>query len=327
MRQTYRTGLALAALALIALPATKTCAADYPDRPVRVVVPFAAAGVTDVVARVVFDRIGQVTGKTFVIDNRPGAGGTIAVGQVASSDPDGYTLVMSDPSGSLPANITLYPDLKYDPRKDLAPVAIFGNTGAMLVVSNGFPAKTLQELVALGRSKPSELTYASTGIGTPGHLNGALFCKLAGIAAVHVPYRVVGQAVTDLIAGRTSFWISPIPTNLQQVQQGQLRVLAVAGNERSPDLPDVPTMRETGIGDFDASTTYAVFAPVGTPNDNLNWLRGQIKSALDDAGVQQKLHAAGVQPKYGTPDEIAQLLAAQTPQWADVIKSAGIKIN
>ena len=175
MRQTYRTGLALAALALIALPATKTCAADYPDRPVRVVVPFAAAGVTDVVARVVFDRIGQATGKTFVIDNRPGAGGTIAVGQVASSDPDGYTLVMSDPSGSLPANITLYPDLKYDPRKDLAPVAIFGNTGAMLAVSNGFPAKTLQELVALGKSKPSELTYASTGIGTPGHLNGALF--------------------------------------------------------------------------------------------------------------------------------------------------------
>jgi tripartite-type tricarboxylate transporter receptor subunit TctC len=327
MRRTNRTGLALAALALIALAATGTRAADYPDRPVRVVVPFAAAGVTDVVARVVFEHISQVTGKTFVVDNRPGAGGTIAVGQVASSDPDGYTLVMDDPSGSLPANVTLYPDLKYDPRKDIAPIAIFGATGAMLVVNNQLPVKTAQDLVALGKSKPGELTYASTGIGTPGHLNGALFSKLAGIQTVHVPYRVVGQAVTDLIAGRISFWISPIPTNLQQVQQGQLKPLAVAGNERSSDLPGVPTMRETGIDDFDASTTYAIFAPVGTPKESLDWLRGQIKNALDDAGVQQRLHAAGMQPKYGTTDDITRMLDAQTPQWADVIKSAGIKIN
>ncbi len=327
MPRTNCIGLALCALTWMALAATGTRAADYPERPVRIVVPFAAAGVTDVVARVIFEHVSEVTGKTFVVDNRPGAGGTIAVGQVVSSDPDGYTLVMSDPSGSLPANVTLYPDLKYDPRKDLAPVAIFGDTGAMLVVSNQLPVKTAQDLVALGKSKPGELTYASTGIGTPGHLNGALFSKLAGIETVHVPYRVVGQAVTDLIAGRTSFWISPIPTNLQQVQQGQLRPLAVAGNERSPDLPGVPTMRETGIGDFDASTTYAIFAPAGTPNETLDWLRRQIKSALGDDGVQQRLHAAGVQPKYGTPDAIARMLDVQTPQWADVIKSAGIKIN
>jgi tripartite-type tricarboxylate transporter receptor subunit TctC len=327
MRQTIRTGLVVAALAWFALSAAGTRAADYPDRPVRVVVPFAAAGVTDVVARVVFEKISEATGKTFVIDNRPGAGGTIAVGQVASADPDGYTLVMADPSGSLPANVTLYPDLKYDPRKDIAPVAIFGDTGAMLVVNNMLPVKTAQDLVALGKSKPGELTYASTGIGTPGHLNGALFSKLAGIQAVHVPYRVVGQAVTDLIAGRISFWISPIPTMLQQVQQGQLRPLAVAGDERSSDLPGVPTMRETGIGDFDASTTYAIFAPVGTPKESLDWLRGQIKSALDDAGVQQKLHAAGVQPKYETADDITRMLNERTPQWADVINGAGIKLN
>jgi tripartite-type tricarboxylate transporter receptor subunit TctC len=327
MLRTNRIGLALCALTWMALAATGTRAADYPERPVRIVVPFAAAGVTDVVARVIFEHVSEVTGKTFVVDNRPGAGGTIAVGQVVSSDPDGYTLVMSDPSGSLPANVTLYPDLKYDPRKDLAPVAIFGNTGAMLVVSNQLPVKAAQDLVALGKSKPGELTYASTGIGTPGHLNGALFSKLAGIQTVHVPYRVVGQAITDLIAGRTSFWISPIPTNLQQVQQGQLRPLAVAGNERSPDLPGVPTMRETGIGDFDASTTYAIFAPAGTPNETLDWLRRQIKSGLEDAGVQQRLHAAGVQPKYGTPDEITRMLDIQTPQWADVIKSADIKIK
>ena len=161
-----RVGLLAFALILSALPSANS--ADYPDRPVRVVVPFAAAGVTDVVARVVFDRVAQITGKTFVIDNRPGAGGTIAIGQVINNEPDGYTLVMGDPSGSLPANITLYPNLKYDPRKGLAPIAIFGSTGAMLVVSNAFPARTIEELVAMAKAKPGELTYASTGIGTPG---------------------------------------------------------------------------------------------------------------------------------------------------------------
>ena len=320
-----RVGLLAFALILSALPSANS--ADYPDRPVRVVVPFAAAGVTDVVARVVFDRVAQITGKTFVIDNRPGAGGTIAIGQVINNEPDGYTLVMGDPSGSLPANITLYPNLKYDPRKGLAPIAIFGSTGAMLVVSNAFPARTIEELVAMAKAKPGELTYASTGIGTPGHLNGALFSKLAGIQAVHVPYRIVGQATTDLIAGRISFWISPIPTNLQQVRQGQLRALAVAGDEPSPDLPGVPTMRSAGIGDFNASTTYAIFAPIGTSSQKLDWLRDQIRNALGASGVQQKLRAAGVGVKYGSAAEITQMLDAQTIQWADVIKSAGIKIN
>jgi tripartite-type tricarboxylate transporter receptor subunit TctC len=301
--------------------------ADFPNRPIRVVVPFAAAGVTDIVARVVFERVSQTTGHTVVVDNRPGAGGTIAVEQVVNAAPDGYTIVMADPSGSLPANVTLYPDLKYDPRRDLLPIANFGTSGAVLLVNNALPVKTAQDLVALGKNKPGELTFASTGVGTPGHLNGELFCALAGIKAVHVPYRVVGQGVTDLIAGRISFWIAPIATMLPQIQQGQVRPLAVAGDQRSPDLPGVPTMREAGIGDFDASTTYALFAPVGTPTTVLDWLRGQIKSALDDEGVVQKLQAAGVQPKYGAPEEITRMLEVRTPQWADVIKSAGIHLN
>jgi len=302
-------------------------AADYPARPIRVVVPFAAAGVTDIVARVVFEHVSETTGKTIIIDNRPGAGGTIAVEQVVNAAPDGYTLAMADPSGSLPANVTLYPDLKYDPRRDLVPIANFGTSGAVLLASNALPVKTAQDLVALAKSKPGELTFASTGIGTPGHLNGELFSRLAGIKTVHVPYRVVGQAVTDLIAGRISFWIAPIATMLPQVQQGELRPLAVAGEQRSADLPGVPTMRETGIGDFDASTTYALFAPVGPPNDALGWLRGQIRSALDDEGVVRKLQGAGVQPKYGPHEDITRMLEVRTPQWADVIKSAGIHLN
>ena len=288
----WRIGLTFALAACLAMGPLRARAADYPDRPIHVVVPFAAAGVTDIVARIVFDNIARTTGKTIVIDNRPGAGGTIAVGQVANAAADGYTLVMADPSGSLPANVTLYPGLKYDPRRDLAPIAMFGTSGAMLVVGNDLPVKTVQDLIALAKSKPGELTFASTGVGTPGHLNGELFCRLAGIKAVHVPYRVVGQAVTDLIAGRISFWISPIATMLPQVQQGQVRALAVAGEERSPDLPGVPTIRETGIGDFDASTTYAMFAPVDTPQPALDWLRDQIRHAIAEKDVAQKLIAA-----------------------------------
>ena len=243
------------------------------------------------------------------------------------SSPDGYTLVMADPSGSLPANVTLYPDLKYNPLHDLAPVAIFGETGTVLSVNNQLAVKTIQEFVAYAKSKPGELTFGSTGIGTPGHLNGELFDRLTGIQAVHVPYRVVGQGVTDLIAGRISFWISPIPTFLPNIRQGQLRSLAVAGEHRSDDLPDLPTMKEAGVADFDASTTSAVFGPVGTPPAAIDWLGNEIKKALDDADVQRKLRAAGVQPQFRASQDITQMLQQRIPQWADVINAAGIKIN
>ena len=314
-------------LSLLAASIGPTRALDYPKQTIKVIVPFAAAGVTDVVARVVFDRIARTTNQTIIVDNRPGAGGTIAVEQAANATPDGYTLVMADPSGSLPANVTLYPAQRFHPLRNLAPVAIFGSTGAVLLVNNELPVKIAQELVALGKSKPGELTFASTGIGTPGHLNGELFSRLAGIKAVHVPYRVVGQAVTDFIAGRISFWVAPIPTMLQNVRQGQLRPMAVAGEERSSDLPGTPTMKETGIGDFDASTTYALFAPSGTPPDIVNWLHGQIAEALNDQTVQEKLRAAGVSPKVGAPDEITKMLEVRIPQWADVINSAKIRID
>src|SRR3954451_5596371 len=302
-------------------------ALDYPKQIIKVVVPFAAAGVTDIVARVVFDRIARSTGQTIVIDNRPGAGGTIAVEQVVNAAPDGYTLVMADPSGSLPANVTLYPNLKYHPIRDLTPVAIFGNTGAVLLVNNDLPVKSAQDLVALGKSKPGELTFASTGVGTPGHLNGELFSRLAGIKAVHVPYRVVGQAVTDFVAGRIAFWIAPIPTMLQNVRQGQLRPIAVAGDARSSDLPDIPTVAETGIGNFDASTTYGVFAPAGTPPDIIDRLHSEIKRALEEETVQQRGRAAGVGPKLGTPEDVTRILAARIHQSPDVIKSPAIKID
>ena len=326
MKEGFKTAvraIAVATTLVVGSPAS----AQYPDRPIKVVVPFAAAGVTDVVARVVFDQVSRAINQTIIIDNRPGAGGTIGIEQVAATAPDGYTLIMADPSGSLSANVTLYPALRYHPIRSLSPIAIFGNTGAVLLVSNELPVKTAQELVALAKSKSGQLTFASTGAGTPGHLNGELFSRLAGIKAVHVPYRIVGQAVTDLIAGRVSFWIAPIPTMLQNVRQKQLRPLAVAGDQRSSDLPGIPTVKETGIGDFDASTTYAIFAPAGTPRAIVDRLHIEIKRALDNETVQQKLLGAGVNPRIGTPEDITKMLEARIPQWADVIHSAGIKIN
>jgi tripartite-type tricarboxylate transporter receptor subunit TctC len=302
-------------------------ASEYPNRSVHVVVPFAAAGVTDIVARILFDRIGQAIGQTIVIDDRPGAGGNIGVDHVAKSPPDGYTLVVADPSTSLAANITLFPKLSFHPVKDLTPIAMFGSTGAVLIVTNSLPANSIGEFIALAKRKPSELMFGSTGNGTPGHLNGELFSQMVGIRTVHIPYRMGSQGTTDLMTGRIQFWIAPIPTRLEQINSGQLRALAVAGNDRSADLPGIPTIKESGFGDFDASTTYAVFAPKGTPPQVVDKLYTEIKRALDEEVVQRKFRAAGVEPKLGTPSEVTKLLESQIMRWADVIRSGGIKTD
>jgi tripartite-type tricarboxylate transporter receptor subunit TctC len=316
----------LAAIALAALGDVAP-ANDYPQRPVRAVVPFAPAGVMDIVARIVLERVGQSLGQQIVIDNRPGAGGTIAIDLVAHSQPDGYTIVIADPAGSLAASVSLYPKLNFDPVRDLAPIAFLGTTAAVLSVTNALPARTLQDFVAFAKSRPGELTFGSAGNGTPGHLNGELFKRLAGIDAIHVPYRVGSQAVTDLIAGRIAFWISPIATVLPQIQAGQLRALAVSGQMRSRDLPDVPTVKESGFGDYDVSTSYALFAPAGTPPAITGRLHAEVKRALETESVHQRLRTAGVEPRIGSADEVQRLLAGRIAQWSDVIKSSGIRID
>jgi tripartite-type tricarboxylate transporter receptor subunit TctC len=324
--QTIRRNISAALLgALVLLPLGAAQAADWPTRPVRVIVPFGASGVTDIVTRIVFDKVGQQIGQQVIVDNRPGAGGTIAVDAAVHSAPDGYTFIMADPSGSLPANVTLYPHLKYDPRKDLTPVAILGTTGAAVTVPASTPPKTLKELVDLAKQKPGELTYVSVGNGTPGHLNGELFSRLVGIKGVHVPYRAMSNAVTDMVAGRVSFWIVPIPGLLQHIRAGEVRALAVAGDTESPDLPGVKTVEQQGFGKFDASTTYALFGPAGTPKDITVRMYDEIKKALASDMVQEKLRKAGVEPKMGTPEQVTKMLEERTPQWAEVIISAGIR--
>jgi tripartite-type tricarboxylate transporter receptor subunit TctC len=318
--------VALAA-AMIGARLPPTHAANYPERNIRVVVPFAAAGTTDIVTRILFDQISRSIGSNVIVDNRPGAGGNIGMEQVARSEPDGYTLVVADPTTSLPANVTLFPNLKFHPARDLAPVAGFGFTRAAVIVTDSLPAKTFREFVALARSKPKQLLYGSTGSGSPGHLNGELLSRLVGIETVHVPYRNGAQGTTDLLTGRIHFWVAPIPTRLNEIRAGQLRALAIAGTERSPDLPDIPTVSETGFGPFDASTAYSVFAPRGVSGAILQRLHSEMGKALRSEEVWQKLRSAGVEPKLSTPEEITHLPNSEIDQWARIIRAAGIVIR
>jgi tripartite-type tricarboxylate transporter receptor subunit TctC len=314
--------LALVAVSLALVVAAR--ADDYPSRSVRVIIPFGPGGVTDIVARVVFDAMAKVLGQPAVIENRPGASGTIGNEFVADAPPDGYTLLVNDPSGPLATGVSLYPSRHFDPTQRLEPIALFGTTSAVLVVADKFPAKTLADLVALAKQKPGELLYGSTGLGTPGHLNGALFDRIVGIDAQHVPYRVGSQGVTDLISGRLSFWIIPLPAVLPYVQNGQLRALAVAGDHRLRDLPEVPTVKESGFGDYDVSTMYALFAPKGTATDIVATLKRTTDQVLGIDDVRQRLAKAGVEPTTGSGELIDKILKAKIAQWADVIHGAGI---
>ncbi|TMJ21677.1 MAG: tripartite tricarboxylate transporter substrate binding protein [Alphaproteobacteria bacterium] len=334
MLQSFRTrrelatcGPALLVLFATSIPTRAQEPEHYPTRPIRVIVPFAAAGVQDLVSRIIFEKVSGALGQSVVIDNRAGAGGTLGLTALAQSAPDGYTLGVGDPRGSLAAAPSLYPRLPYDPLTSFVPVALLGTSGAVLSVGTTFPAKTLGGLVVLAKKSPGEITFGSTGNGTPGHLNGEMFKRLVGIDVMHVPYRVVSQAITDLMTGRISFWISPIATVLQQLHEGQLRALAVAGDSRAPELPDLPTVREAGFGEFDVSTAYAFFAPAGTPKPVLTTLYVHIKDALDAPDVQERLRKLGVHPEIGRPERVAEILAAKVAQWRSLVREAGIQIE
>ena len=295
--------------------------------PIRIVVPFAAAGVQDVVTRIVFEKVSSLLGQAVIVENRPGAGGTIAMASVAAARPDGYTLVVSDPRGSLPAAPSLYPNLSYNPITSFEPIAMIGSSGAVLSVGKDFPARSLDELVEMARAKPGDLTFGSTVNGTPGHLNGEQFKRLVGIDVLYVPYRVVSQAVTDLMTARISFWISPIATVLAQLNAGQVRALASATETWLPDIANVPTIKEAGFGAFDASTAYAFFAPAGTSPQTLDILTKVVGRAMDDFDVRQRIIKAGVAPGLQPPNNVKALIRHRVTEMSELIKAAGISLQ
>jgi tripartite-type tricarboxylate transporter receptor subunit TctC len=301
-------------------------AQEYPSKPIRLVVPFAAGGATDVLARLVGERLTASLGQQVVVDNRPGAGGNIGSDIVARAEPDGYTILMGA-VGTHAINPSLYPKMPYDPVKDFAPVTLVASVPNVLVVNPEVPAKSVQELIDLAKAKPGELNFASSGNGTSIHLSGELFKAMTGTDIVHVPYKGSGPAVTDLLGGQVQMMFDNMPSSLPHVKAGKLRALGVTSAKRSPALPEVPTIAEAGVPGYDATSWFGILAPAGTPEPVVTRLQGAIVQALGEPEMRQRMADLGAEPVGDTPAEFGQFIAAEIAKWAKVVNDAGVKLE
>jgi tripartite-type tricarboxylate transporter receptor subunit TctC len=300
---------------------------DYPTRPIRIIVGFAAGGAPDALARIVAEKLNQLWGQAVTVENRVGAQGNTALAAVAKSEPDGYTLALM-PVGNAAVNPALFASLPYDPVKDFAPITQLASVENVLVVSAHSPIKSAQELIAQGRAKPASLTYASPGAGSLAHLAAELLARSAGFEMTHVPYRGVAPALTDVMRGDVTLIIAQLSTAKPLIDSGQLRALGVASRERSKVMPDLPTIAEaTGIAGFEAVSWYALMAPARTPDAIIGKLHGAVTQALKAPEVVAAMEAQGATPIGNTPAELAAVIAADTERWTKVIKEAGIQPN
>jgi tripartite-type tricarboxylate transporter receptor subunit TctC len=319
-------GAALACLLAFAGATGVACAADYPARPVTVVVGFPPGGPSDVLARIVAKKLGELLGQPFVIDNRPGAGGNVAGEVVAHAPPDGYTLLMGNNS-ILATNASLYKKLDFDPEKDFAPISLVGTQGSVLVVNPNVPAHSMAELIALAKAHPGKLNFASSGYGAAAHLAGELFKAQAQIDIVHVPYKGAAAALQDVIAGQDQIMFATIASVVGHIKSGLVRPLAVTELKRAAILPDIPTIDELGLKGFDATTWHGLVAPAGTPPAIIEVLHHATVAALADPDVRRALGALGVDIESDTPAEFAAYIKAEIPKWAAVIKASGAKME
>jgi tripartite-type tricarboxylate transporter receptor subunit TctC len=311
----------LCALALV-LPVVAAPAAEYPERAVRVIVTFPAGGGTDIVARMVFQKVAERSGAAFVIDNRGGAGGTIGTDLAAKAAPDGYTIVVV--SGSHTINPALYKKLPFDSVRDFAPVAMLVTGPGLLVVHPSLPARNVRELITLARSQRGGLLYASAGNGTPPHLAAELFKLMTATQIAHVPYKGNAQAMTDLIAGQIALSFPTIPSALPHVQTGKLRAMGVTSAKRVGALPEIPAIAETVTG-YDGSAWYGVLAPAGTPAAIVTRLHTELMTVLRTADLKDKLVSQGLEPASYTPEEFSALIVSELAKWAKVVAAAGVK--
>ena len=295
---------------------------SYPSRPVKMIVPVAAGGGTDFTARTLAEKLGVALGQPVVVENRPGASGSLGVQQAAAASPDGYTLVM--PITSFPINPSLR-KLPFDTIKDFAPVVLAGPLPLVLVVNPDVPAKSVAELIALARSKPRGINFANSGNGTTAHLAGELFNRMAGTQMVSVNYKGGGPAVSDLLGGHVQVYFSTIPSVVQHIQAGKLRALAVTGKERSPEMPDIPTVAESGLPDFEVTAWFGIFAPAQTPQPVVARLNAELVKILAMADVREKLANHGVEPGGGSPESLGRFLVSEVAKWGDVVREAGIR--
>lgn len=306
-----------------ALVAPAAHAQTYPAQPLKLIVPFGAGGSLDVLARLLGDELSRGLGQPIVIDNRPGAAGNLAAETVAKAEADGHTLLVV--SAAFAVNATLYRNLRFDPRKDFAPIAILGATQNVLVANTQFPAQTLADLIARAKKEPGKIDFASTGVGTSGHLTVELLKIKAGINLTHVPYRSISQQMTDLIAGVVPLAMPTIPGALGHIETGKLRALSVSGARRSPALPAVPTVTEAGVPGYDATTWYALLGPAGMPRAAIERLNAEVGRSLADPSVVAKLAKLGIEPMIMSPAELSGYIAAEIDKWGGVVKAANIK--
>ena len=297
----------------------------YPSKHVKLMVGSGAGGGTDIVARMIFQKVAERMGGSFVIDNRGGAGGVIGTELAAKAPADGYTLVVV--SGSHTINPSLYKKIAYDAARDFAPVTKLVSGPSVLVIHPSLPARTVKELIAVAKKRPGELLYATPGNGTPPHLAAELFKSMAGINIVHVPYKGNAQVMTDLIAGQVSLSFPTGPSAMPHVQAQRLRALGVTSAKRAAGLPDIPTIAEAGLPGYDASAWYGVLAPAVTPAAIVARLQNEIHAALRATDVVEKLSAQGLEPAPDSADEFARFIAADLAKWSKVIAASGLKVE
>lgn len=311
------------ALLLPLMTGAITAAAQYPDRPVKIIVPFAVGGTGDIVARIVAGKMSQNTGAAFVVENKTGAGGRIGYEAGARSPGDGYTLVATDATYTMLPG--LYENLAWDQANDLVPVTISAQSPFVVIVGPGAKTKSLAELIAFAKANPGKLTYASAGVGSVNHIVTALLSREAGVTLTHVPYKGMGDALTGLLSGTVDLIITALPTAIPNIRSGKVIALAVTSAKRSSALPDVPSVAESGIPRFSAGNWFGLTAPKGTPASAIQYIHREVVKALEAPDVRQRLAAQGAEPSGMSPGDMGKLLVVDTKHWTAVIRAANIK--
>ena len=314
------------AVASLAVVAASVMAQTYPTKPIRLIVPFPPGGGTDIFARVIANKLTETLKWVVVVDNKPGAGGNIGVDFAAKSPPDGYTIVLGQTS-NLAINPTLYAKLPYDPLKDLVPVVGIASAPVVLVVAANSPYKSLDDIVVAAKAKPGSLMFASPGNGTVSHLAGERLQRVAGIKFEHVPYKGSSQAMTDVIGGNVELFMASVPSALAQINGGKLRAIAVTSKKRAAELPQVPTVAESGYKEFEASTWYGLLVPSGTPSTIVGRLNSEVNRVLEMPDVRAHIAAEGGEPLGGSPEQFASLLRSEHAIWGKVVKESGAKVD
>jgi tripartite-type tricarboxylate transporter receptor subunit TctC len=318
-----RTAICLAVIGLSAAASMGSASAqDYPTRPVKWVVGYPPGGATDIIARLLGQRLSERLGQQFVIENKPGAGNNIATESVINAEPDGYTLLFVNPANYI--NASLYANLKFNVIRDIAPIAAFNRVPNVMTVNNNVPAKTAAEFIAYVKANPGKVNLASSGNGTSVHLSGEMFMAMSGAKMQHVPYRGAAPAITDLLGGQVQLIFDNMPSILQHVRAGSVRALAVTGTARSPLLPDVPVLADT-IPGYEASALFGVGAPKNTPKAVIEKLNKEINAVLAEPAIKARLLDLGGEPLIGTPEAFGAMIVAETDKWKKVIEEAKVE--